>query len=494
MAILNSKQLWAERNRLAEEQRRAVDDKNQDKALIIQGQIEQIDSTLNHVLDEEDALRHMPKPKAQNETFGMRILGARDEFHGLELGFKTAAERNETTVVSVTGPKEIELELPMKLPTAFENFASTLLETPAAGSISYKQRDKSNESGGPDTWGGVTSGNSATKAQVIYAWKDAVANKETIAGYVPVSKDTLLDYDELLDIIEHDLLLDLDAKTNAKNESGGPDTWGGVTSGNSATKAQVIYAWKDAVANKETIAGYVPVSKDTLMDYDELLDIIEHDLLLDLDAKTNAKYWNGNSGTGIKGIENTVGIQAFETHMGGRYFDAIRMMRTKVMTGSRRVPTHVCVSPEVREAIDLGIQAFETHMGGRYFDAIRMMRTKVMTGSRRVPTHVCVSPEVREAIDLYKTETGLYQTLGSDVYWGMKVIEDESCPGILVYDSFAARRRAIHGGTTVELGYYNDQFIKNELSILAEHTKALQVRYPDAFCLAKKADLDQAAA
>lgn len=374
MAILNSKQLWAERNRLAEEQRRAVDDKNQDKALIIQGQIEQIDSTLNHVLDEEDALRHMPKPKAQNETFGMRILGARDEFHGLELGFKTAAERNETTVVSVTGPKEIELELPMKLPTAFENFASTLLETPAAGSISYKQRDKS-------------------------------------------------------------------------NESGGPDTWGGVTSGNSATKAQVIYAWKDAVANKETIAGYVPVSKDTLMDYDELLDIIEHDLLLDLDAKTNAKYWNGNSGTGIKGIENTVGIQAFETHM-----------------------------------------------GGRYFDAIRMMRTKVMTGSRRVPTHVCVSPEVREAIDLYKTETGLYQTLGSDVYWGMKVIEDESCPGILVYDSFAARRRAIHGGTTVELGYYNDQFIKNELSILAEHTKALQVRYPDAFCLAKKSDLDQAAA
>ncbi len=421
MAILNSKQLWAERNRLAEEQRRAVDDKNQDKALIIQGQIEQIDSTLNHVLDEEDALRHMPKPKVQNETFGMRILGARDEFHGLEVGFKTAAERNETTVVSVTGPKEIELELPMKLPTAFENFASTLLETPAAGSISYKQRDKSNESGGPDTWGGVTSGNSAAKAKVIYAWKDAVANKETIAGYVPVSKDTLLDYDELLDIIEHDLLLDLDAKTNAK--------------------------WKDAVANKETIAGYVPVSKDTLLDYDELLDIIEHDLLLDLDAKTNAKYWNGNSGTGIKGIENTVGIQTFETHM-----------------------------------------------GGRYFDAIRMMRTKVMTGSRRVPTHVCVSPEVREAIDLYKTETGLYQTLGSDVYWGMTVIEDESCPGILVYDSFAARRRAIHGGTTVELGYYNDQFIKNELSILAEHTKALQVRYPDAFCLAKKTDLDQAAA
>ena len=154
------------------------------------------------------------------------------------------------------------------------------------------------------------------------------------------------------------------------------------------------------MANKETIAGYVPISKDTLMDYDELLDIIEHDLLLDLDEITNGKYWNGSDSTHIVGIKNTPGIQTFN------------------------------------EA-----------MGGMYFDAIRMMRTKVMRNARRIPTHVAVSPEVREAIDLYKTETGLYQTLGSDVYWGMQVVEDVSCPGILVYDSFAARRRAIHGGT-----------------------------------------------
>lgn len=370
MAILNSKELWNERARLADAQRKAVDDGDESKALVVQGQIEQLDVTIGHVIDEEDALRNAPKPKIEvADTFGVRILGARDEFRGLEVGFKNAA-----SVVTAPAPTEIELEIPAKLPTAFANFASTLLETPAAGSVTYKQRDKA-------------------------------------------------------------------------NETGSPDTWAGVTEGNSAAKAKVIYAWKDAVANKETIAGYVPVSKDTLMDYDELLDIIEHDLLLDLDAKTNEKYWKGTSATGIKGVENVTGIQVFDTHM-----------------------------------------------GGMYYDAIRMMRTKVMTGSRRIPTHVCVSPEVREAIDLYKTETGLYQTLGGDVYWGMKVIEDESCPGILVYDSFAARRRAIHGGTSVEIGYVNDQFIKNELSILAEHTKALQVRYPDAFCLAKKTDLDQASA
>lgn len=368
MALMNSKQLWAERNRLAEEQRIAADAGEKDKALVIQGQIAQLDLTIEHVLDEEEALRSAPKPKAQAETFGARILGPRDEFAGLEVGFKNAA-----SVVTVAAPTEIELELPAKLPSMLNNFASTLLETPASGSVSYKQRD-------------------------------------------------------------------------AASETGAPATWGGVTAGSSATKAQVLYAWKDAVANKETVAGYVPISKDSLMDYDELMDIIEHDLLMDLNEVTDAKYLTGSTSTGITGITNTVGIQTFTDGM-----------------------------------------------GGAYFDAIRKMRTKVLENARRVPTHVCVSPEIKEAIDLYKTATGLYQTLGDSVYWGMQVVEDTNCPGILVYDSFAARRRAIHGGTTVEVGYYNDQFIKNELSILAEHTKALQVRYPDAFCYATKTDLDKSA-
>lgn len=370
MAILNSKELWSERNRLADSQAQLMADGNEDEARVIEGQIRQLDITLGHVIDMEDELRAQPAPKPARDTFGVRILGARDEFNGLGVGFKRSAEVvNDATVVTVGAPTEIELELPAKQPGVFQDFASTLLETPAAGSTTYKQRDA---------------------------------------------------------------------------QTGNPATWGGVADGSSATKAQVLYKFKDAVANKETIAGYVPISKDSLMDYDELLDLIEHDLLLDLNEVTNKKYWDGSSSTGIKGISNTVGIQTFT------------------------------------EA-----------MGGMYFDAIRMMRTKVMVNARRVPTHVAVSPAVREAIDLYKTETGLYQTLGSNVYWGMQVVEDANCPGIMVYDSFAARRRAIHGGTTVEIGYYNDQFIKNELSILAEHTKALQVRYPDAFCLAKQTDLDQ---
>ena len=366
MPILTSKTLWQERNRLADEQHKLAADGKTDEALVIEGQIKQLDITLEHVIDEEANLRTAPKAPEANDTFGVRILGPRDEFHGLAVGFKNAAD---PTVVTVGAPTEIELTLDPKRRTAFSTFASTLQEVPAVGSVSYKQRS---------------------------------------------------------------------------TQTGMPETWGGVKDGSSETKAQVLYSYKDAVANKETIAGYVPISKDTLWDYDELLGIIENDLLIDLDETTDAKYWSGSNNTGIVGIKNTTGIQTFS------------------------------------EA-----------MGGLYFDAIRMMRTKVMRNARRIPTHVCISPEVKQAIDLYKTETGLYQSLGDNVYWGMQVVEDMNADGILVYDSFAATRRAIHGGTTVEIGYYNDQFIKNELSVLGEHTKALQVRYPDAFCYASQAALDK---
>ena len=50
-----------------------------------------------------------------------------------------------------------------------------------------------------------------------------------------------------------------------------------------------------------------PISKESLRDYDDLMDIINNDLLIDLDDVTNEKYWNGSSSTGIKGIVNTDG-------------------------------------------------------------------------------------------------------------------------------------------------------------------------------------------
>lgn len=369
MAVQTSKQLFARRQELASTQASLMTEGLEDEARVVEGQIRELDITLEHVLDEEERLRNEYKATpAPAGSFAERILGPRDSFRGLEFGFKNEADEAEANpVVYVPGPQEIELAIPQKPARLLYDFAATLPSAPAAGPVSFKQR--STQTGTPATWAGVD-----------------------------------------------------------------PYT------GESATKAKVLYTWKDAVANKETIAGYVPVSKDSLLDYDELMSIIEHDLMQDVADNEDDKYLTGNNASGIVGVLNTVGIQAFTTHM-----------------------------------------------GGKYWEAIRNMRNEVMKNGRAIPTHVCMHPDIKMAIDLYKDSQNRYQAL--DNWWGMIPVEDFNCEGILVYDAYAALKRPIHG-TTVEVGYYNDQFIKNELSILAERTSCLQVKRPDAFCYATKTNLD----
>ena len=365
MAAQTSKQLFARRQELATTQASLMTEGREDEARVIEGQIREIDITLDHVLDEEERLRaeHKAAPKPMG-SFGERILGPRDEFKGLEFGFRN---EDASPVVHIAAPQEIELAIPAKPARLLANFAATLPSAPAQGSVSFKRR--------------------AAQTGAVGSW----------AGVDPYT-------------------------------------------GESAAKEKVLYAWEDAVANKETFAGYVPVSKDTLLDYDELLSIIEHDLLQDLAETENTAYLTGNNASGVIGVINTSGIQSFTTHM-----------------------------------------------GGKYWEAIRMMRTEVMENGRSVPTHVCMHPDIKQAIDLYKDQQDRYQIL--DNFWGMEVVEDFDCEGILVYDAYAARKRPVHG-TAVEVGYYNDQFIKNELSVLAERTSCLQVIRPDAFCYATKTNLD----
>jgi len=372
MAVQTSKQLFARRQELATNQASLMAEGLEDEARVVEGQIREIDITLDHVLDEEERLRNeYQSAPAPVESFAERILGPRDSFQGLKFGFKNEADETpaaETNpVVHVAGPQEIDYTLPQKRPRLLYNFASTLPSAPASGPVTFKRR--STQTGAPASWAGV-------------------------------------------DPYTHE----------------------------SATKQRILYSWIDAVANKETFAGYVPVSKDTLKDYDELMAIIEHDLLQDLDEVENDAYLTGNNSSGVVGVLNTVGIQSYTTHE-----------------------------------------------SGKYWEAIRHMRNEAMKNARTIPTHVVMHPDIKMAIDLYKDSQNRYQQL--EGWWGMIPVEDFGCEGIMVYDAFAARKRPIHG-TTVEVGYYDDQFIKNELSLLAERTSCLQVVRPDAFVYATKTNLD----
>lgn len=342
-----------------------------DEAQRCEGGIAQLMDLIRERTTDEEQMRanaSAAAPAPRPQTFGEAILGARDAFNGLQIGF-----HNTATVVHPGRPVEFDPTIPGLLASPLlGGFAATLEDVDTAGaSIMFKQRG---------------------------------------------------------------------------TQTGHPATWGGVTDGNSATKQMVLFDWADKTANCEVVAGYVPISKQSLNDYDTLMSTIQSDLLIDLGDVTDGKYLTGNNASGIVGIHNTTGIQAFTTGM-----------------------------------------------GGMYYDAIRKMRTLVLQNARRVPTYVAVNPLIKEAIDLYKTTTNLYQTLGdADKYWGMTIVEDFNEDGIMVYDNRAAKIRT-HGAVSVEVGYVNDQFIKNELCLLAEHEKALQVVYPNAFCYASKTDLDKAA-
>lgn len=384
--MMNSKTLFAQRQELANRQSDLMSEGKTDDALVVQGQIEQLDTTLQHVLDEEEELRAQFTAPKTSLTLAEAVLGSRDEFQGIGEGFKATVGSPMDydagigpNVVTVSAPTEIDLTIPGKSPMLLDTFATTLPSVPAKGSVSFKQRS---------------------------------------AQY------------------------------------GSPDTWEGVVDGTSAAKQKVVYTWVDAVANKEAIAGYVPISKDSMKDYDELASIVQSDLLIDLNEKRNSKFVSGNNTSGIVGIMNIPGILQFGTSGG--------------------------MSPT--PGVDV------TYNAERCFEAIRKMRTKVMKMARRIPTHVAVNPGVKTALDLHKTSDGYYQILGQDMLWGMQVVEDFDVEGIVVYDSFAAKQRPVHG-LTIEVGTINDQFIHNELCILAEETTCLQVVYPDAFCYAPAADL-----
>ncbi len=100
--LFNSKELWAERQKLADSIGGLVAEGKVDEARIAEGQVKQLDITLEQVLADEAALRDSARiaEPAARATFGEQILGPRDAFDGIEFGFK--AEAADPSVVSAT--------------------------------------------------------------------------------------------------------------------------------------------------------------------------------------------------------------------------------------------------------------------------------------------------------------------------------------------------------------------------------------------------------
>lgn len=227
------------------------------------------------------------------------------------------------------------------------------------------------------------------------------------------------------------------------------------------TKAESDLQWVKKTASIELLATYIPVEIPTLSRYGELESTINNELRIGLKEKKDERTLVGDDTEGMVGILNTVGIQTYTAKSGD----------------------HVV-------------------------DSIRRMVTLAIMNSRLYPNYVVVAPQVKEAIDLLKDENGAYLTLmANGRVWNLPVIEDVNMVvsttdtddkvtlhfGAMVYFSQAATLFSADA-QTLRVGTVNDQFVKNQLSLLLEESNALKVTYPDAFVYCKDAITAQAVA
>lgn len=215
----------------------------------------------------------------------------------------------------------------------------------------------------------------------------------------------------------------------------------------SGSKAESAYAWTTQTAPLTWIAHHAPISKTQASDWGQLDAIVRSEMMVGLAQTKSRQALVGANASGITGVTNTVGIL-----------------------------THAQAS------------------GDNVYDSIRRMATKVLLTSGFFPTHVAMSPQVKESLDLLKGSDGHYLAInvGNQV-WSLQIVEDtgltyvDTAPtpqvhnGAIVYTSVGATWYTKETDN-VEMGLVANQFVENAYTLLAEGRNAMAVRFPDAFC------------
>jgi len=214
-------------------------------------------------------------------------------------------------------------------------------------------------------------------------------------------------------------------------------------------KAESGYAYEEATAPLAWIAHHTPISKTEASDWGQLDAIMRNEMLVGLSQAKSREALVGANATGITGVLNTLGVQPYDPTVNGAADDTV-------------------------------------------YDSIRRMATRVLLSSGFMPTHVAMSPQVKEDLDLLKGTDGHYLavTVG-DRAWNLEIVQDVGLTvvdeaeathnGVLVYSSSGATWY-VKEADNVEIGLVDDQFINNAYTLLAEGRNALAVKYPDAFC------------
>lgn len=179
------------------------------------------------------------------------------------------------------------------------------------------------------------------------------------------------------------------------------------------------------------------------MDYGQLASLINTELLYGLRAKLAEAVVAGETEGGIIGITKADGVQKYTAKTGDSLTDSVFKMANDVRLASGFIATHVAMHPYVSESIQL-----EKDKNGRYINQIvngKLFALSVVDDANLV-------------------------TVG----------ESASTYGMAVYYNNAATVFTKHSDE-VSIGLVNDQFVRNEYTILAEGTHGLKIARPNAF-------------
>lgn len=208
-------------------------------------------------------------------------------------------------------------------------------------------------------------------------------------------------------------------------------------------KAESSETWKKDEASLFTIAHHMPISKHTAFHYPALQSIIGNDLLYGLKLKEAEALLNLDDGDTKKGILKKNGIQTYTNKAGDNLYDSIRRMKT-----------------------------------------LSWMK------SGYAPTHVALHPQLVEELDLLKDANGVYLRLNIDnKAWALPIVEDVNLVtdptgaakyGALVFNAQAATWYTSENDS-LTMGLVNDQFTRNEYTLLAEGEHLITVQRPQSF-------------
>lgn len=238
-------------------------------------------------------------------------------------------------------------------------------------------------------------------------------------------------------------------------------TRGAAMTAENATKGESEISWIERSMTVKKITDSIPVTKEAFDDIGFIRGEIERLLDINLALKEDQQYWSG-SGVG----ENMTGIYTYAP------------------------------------AFNAGAYAGTTVLAATLYDLLAILRVEVTDAkqSKYMPNAVAMNPRDILRYKLAKGTDGHYVLppfimSNGEIVDGMRVVESSQVTAnTLALGDFRYATSYDLEGTTVEVGFVNDQFIKNAKTILAEKREMLLVRNVDLDAFLKVTDIDAAVA